>query len=241
MKSVPLRGRGAPNGSAPTPARQTARRRTGRALAPGRTATADGAVRPTRRDDIVAAAIRVIARDGLRACTVSALEAETGFARGHFTYHFRSKEEIINLAFASVASDWATTQMPAPVGGSPRAAIEYRVRAAVTWVVERPEYFRCLMCFRVEMMRDPASFPLAPRIRAQMIDFTAQLIRDGIAAGELRPPADPALEARLMFAAIDGLSLHAAMDPVFHPPDQLADHVWRIVADRLGVVDPPAS
>src|SRR5438132_14402958 len=90
-----------------------------------------------RRSDIVAAAIRVIARDGIRACTVTALERETGFARGHFTYHFAAKEEIISLAFATVASDWATTQMAVPVGGSPRAAIEYRVRAAATWVVER--------------------------------------------------------------------------------------------------------
>src|SRR6266436_3647530 len=86
-----------------------------------------------RRGDIVAAAIQVIARDGIRACTVSALEQETGFARGHFTYHFAAKEEIIRLAFASVASDWASTQMPEPAGGSASARLEARVRAAVQW------------------------------------------------------------------------------------------------------------
>lgn len=187
----------------------------------------------TRRDDIVAAAIRVIARDGLRACTVTALERETGFARGHFTYHFQSKEEIIGLAFATVASDWATTQMSAPIGGSARAALEHRVRSAVTWVVEHPEYFRCLMNFRVEMMRNPAAFPVAPRIRRQMWEFTAQLIRDAIVQGDFRPGVDADVEGRLLFATIDGLVMHAAMDPAFHPHDRLADLVWTVVADRL--------
>src|ERR1700752_3683111 len=100
----------------------------------------------TRRADIIAAAIQVIARDGLRACTVSALEEETGFARGHFTYHFRTKEEIIGLAFATVASDWATTQIEA-AGDDERAVVwlEQRVRAAIAWVQRRPDYFRCLM------------------------------------------------------------------------------------------------
>ena len=189
----------------------------------------------SRRDEIVAAAIRVIARDGLRACTVTALEHETGFARGHFTYHFRSKEEIIGLAFATVASDWATTQMSAPIGGSARAALEHRVRAAVTWVVEHPEYFRCLMNFRVEMMRNPAAFPVAPRIRHQMWEFTAQLIRDAIAQGDFRSDLDADVEARVLFATIDGFVMHAAMDPAFHPHDSLADHVWTIVVQRLAV------
>ena len=63
-----------------------------------------------RRAGIIAAAIRVIARDGIRACTISALEHETAFARGHFTYHFATKEEIIQLAFATVAGDWPCSE-----------------------------------------------------------------------------------------------------------------------------------
>src|SRR5262245_36689045 len=69
-----------------------------------------------RRTEIIAAAIRVIARDGIRACTVSALEQATGFARGHFTYHFDSKEEIIALAFAAVGGDWATNLIQTTTG-----------------------------------------------------------------------------------------------------------------------------
>jgi TetR/AcrR family fatty acid metabolism transcriptional regulator len=188
-----------------------------------------------RRADIIAAAIQVIARDGIRGCTVSALERETGFARGHFTYHFRSKEEIIGLAFAAVGSDWATTQIEAAVGATAVERLERHVRAAVEWVQRRPDYFRCLMSFRVEMMRNPGAFPPAALIRAQMWEASAQLIRDGMADGSMRPPADPPVEARVLFATVDGMAMYAVLDAAFCPADRLADCVWQVVAERLRV------
>jgi len=187
-----------------------------------------------RRADIIAAAIQVIARDGLRACTVSALEQETGFARGHFTYHFAAKEEIISLAFATVASDWAVTQMEATVGETASSRLETRIRAAVQWAQTHPEYFRCLMNFRVEMMRNPTAFPPSMAIRHQLWDFAAQMIREGLVDGSFRYNGDPTVEARTVLAIIDGLLLHAAMDPAFCPTEELADRAWDIIADRLG-------
>jgi len=202
-----------------------------RAARPG----SQGGGRTDRRGEIIAAAVRVIARDGLRACTVSALEHETGFARGHFTYHFHSKEEIIGLAFATVGSDWATAQVEATVGSTALERLENRVRAAVAWVQRRPEYFRCLMAFRVEMMRDPDAFPPAARIRHQIWEFLAQMIRDGISEKAFRPTDDAAIEARTLVATIDGLLMHAVLDSTFCPPEALSDRVWRVVADRLGM------
>ena len=186
-----------------------------------------------RRSEIIAAAVRVIARDGIRACTVSALESETGFARGHFTYHFSSKEEIIALAFASVGSDWATFQIQQVHGGNARERLETQVRAAAVWSQQRPEQFRCLMNFRVEMMRDPSAFPRAPEIRAQFLAAAATTIRQAMDEGDFRADLDPPWEARIVFAVVDGFLMHAAMDTAFCPPDEIADRAWRIVSDRL--------
>jgi AcrR family transcriptional regulator len=189
----------------------------------------------TRRADIIAAAIQVIARDGIRGCTITALERETGFARGHFSYHFESKEEIIGLAFASVGSDWATTQIQAAaIGDSARERLEHHVRAAVDWVLRRPDFFRCLMVFRVEMMRDPSVFPPAAKIRRQMWEACAGMIREGTAEGAFRPRSDPESEARTLFGTIDGFMMYATMDPDFVPGGNLADRVWQVVAERLG-------
>jgi AcrR family transcriptional regulator len=193
-------------------------------------------VRPAsiaRRSEIIGAAIRVIARDGIRACTVSALESETGFARGHFTYHFTSKEEIIALAFATVGSDWATCQIEQVSGATARERLESQVRIAARWGQQRPEYFRCMMNFRVEMMRDPSAFPRAPVIRAQFLEVAATTIRQAIAEGDFRPDLDAAWEARMLFAIVDGFLMHAAMDVAFCPPEELPDRAWKIAADRL--------
>jgi AcrR family transcriptional regulator len=193
-------------------------------------------VRPAsaaRRTEIIGAAIRVIARDGIRACTVSALESETGFARGHFTYHFNSKEEIIALAFATVGADWATHQIEASSGTRAASRLENQIRAAARWGQQRPEYFRCMMNFRVEMMRNPSAFPRAPQVRAQFLEAAATTIRQGIAEGDFRSDLDPAWEARAIFAVVDGFLMHAAMDVAFCPPAELADRAWHLAASRL--------
>lgn len=198
-----------------------------------------GKVRPSkaslkRRNEIIAAAIQVIAQRGIRACTITALENETKFARGHFSYHFRSKEEIIGLAFATVGSDWATIQIQASTGGSARERLEHHVRAAVGWAIDRPDYYRCLMNFRVEMIRDPDAFRPAATIRQQMWDACADIVREGTAAGAFKPRLDPSIEARTIFATIDGMLMYAAMDTAYCPPTELADLVWTVIADRLG-------
>jgi AcrR family transcriptional regulator len=207
----------------------------------GETPAATRSTRPRpadRRSEIIAAAIQVIARDGIRACTISALEHATGFARGHFTYHFDAKEEIIGLAFATVGSDWAKLEMQIPAEGPASARLEHHVRAAVEWALARPDYFRCLMNFRVEMMRNPSAFPPSSAIRHQLWDFTSQLIRDGIAEGTFAPPLDPVVEGRLLFAMVDGLLMHSALDPEFCPPGELADRAWNVVMHRLSAGRP---
>jgi hypothetical protein len=104
---------------------------------------------------------------------------------------------------------------------------------AARWGQERPEYFRCFMNFRVEMMRDPSAFPRAHQIRAQFLERAATTARQSMAEGDFRPDLDPTREVRMLFAVIDGLLMHAAIDVAFCPPAELADRVWQVVADRL--------
>lgn len=82
---------------------------------------------------------------------------------------------------------------------------------AARWGQERPEYFRYLMNFRVEMMRDPSAFPRAHEIRAQFLDRAATTIRQGMAEGDCRPDLDPPREGRMLFAVVDGFLMHAAI------------------------------
>ncbi len=83
------------------------------------------------------------------------------------------------------------------------------------------------------LMRKYRSRMNSPRSTSSGRDrFVAQMIREGIADGSLRA-VDPPREAQSVFALVDGVLMHAAMDPAFCPADELADRAWRLVADRL--------
>src|SRR5437667_5134552 len=52
-----------------------------------------------RRDQIVEAAVAVIAEQGLQNLSLSEIEAKAGMSRGQLTYYFPTKEEILLAVF----------------------------------------------------------------------------------------------------------------------------------------------
>lgn len=54
-----------------------------------------------RRDDLIAAALEVMAEGGPEAMTVRAIAQKAGITAGLIRHHFRSKEELVRAAFAA--------------------------------------------------------------------------------------------------------------------------------------------
>ena len=52
-----------------------------------------------RREQIVDAAVAVIAEQGLQNLSLSEIEKKVGMSRGQLTYYFRAKEEILLAVF----------------------------------------------------------------------------------------------------------------------------------------------
>ena len=65
------------------------------------------AYRQARRDEIVAATLRVIARRGLRALTMADIIEESGLSAGSVYSHFTTKHEIIELVATQVIGERA--------------------------------------------------------------------------------------------------------------------------------------
>lgn len=65
------------------------------------------AYRQARRDEIVAATLRVIARRGLRALTMADIIEESGLSAGSVYSHFSTKNEIIELVAIRVIGERA--------------------------------------------------------------------------------------------------------------------------------------
>ncbi|MCK5752448.1 MAG: TetR family transcriptional regulator, partial [Mycobacterium sp.] len=72
-----------------------------------------------RRDAIIEAAIRVVARDGLRRLTYRSLAEEAGVAHGLVRHHFGSLDALIEEALRVCTARTAETLSLNPASGNP--------------------------------------------------------------------------------------------------------------------------
>ncbi len=63
-------------------------------------------MRPSNRDSILDAAVRVVNRDGVTAITFETVAAEAGVTRGGMLYHFASREALILAINQHLAQQW---------------------------------------------------------------------------------------------------------------------------------------
>jgi len=189
-------------------------------------AATDAATQP-RRDLLVAAASRLLLRDGPRGLSHRAVAAEAGLPLAATTYYFSSKDELLAEALQLVAGGEAS-RLAALAGELARtdlrtAAGALGARALIA------EHATMLVKFEIylEAARRPA---LRACCRAWIESFRA-LAEAVLRAGGV---AAPAREARLLVAAIDGLMVqHLATEA--DPPDEatLQADLDRLVAALL--------
>jgi AcrR family transcriptional regulator len=164
------------------------------------------------RERVVDAARELIARGGYQEARVAAVAARAGVATGTVYRHFPSKADLFAEVFRSVSQrevDAARKAAGALEGDAPASA---RLRAAI-------EAF----CRRALRARRQAwallAEPVDPAVEAERLVFRrahaahfAEILRDGIAAGELRA-RDPDLAAAALVGAL-GEALVGPLSPV---------------------------
>jgi TetR/AcrR family transcriptional regulator, regulator of biofilm formation and stress response len=157
------------------------------------------------RDAIVAATVRIVAREGVAAVTHRRVAAEAGVALSSTTWHFASKADILEAAL-----QWTADSEVARVG-----AIADRLGAAAfdpagwadelgDWLVEQVTTDRetavALYRLQVELLG-------TPRALAVHREWGARLLEVGNRALEHSPTPMPQLDVRLVVAALDGLRM----------------------------------
>lgn len=83
-------------------------------------------MRPSKRTDILDAALRVAAQHGARGVTLEAVAAEAGVTRGGMTYHFRDREALAVAIHQHLADAWEAELVEA--AGAPAADLSLRER-----------------------------------------------------------------------------------------------------------------
>lgn len=186
-----------------------------------------------RRDELVEAAAAVFARKGVEAATVDDVVREAGVAKGTFYLYFTTRDEIVTaVAERLVMVVGAAMEASLRAGGRSAPDRLAGIALAMTTVGERP-YERAL----VEMIHRPENRAihdrLAGRIVAVLRPAVAEVIADGIRAGELAAQ-DPDRAAAFVLAAL------TSIDELVGAPEDLPPVVEAVNAFVLRGLGHPA-
>jgi AcrR family transcriptional regulator len=186
------------------------------------------------REDLLAAAKRLLYEKGYAGTTARDLAAASGVSLAAIGYHFGSKEALLNAARIEALGEWADELGRAlAAGADPDASPVEQFQAIWTKVIESFAAHRPVWAASFEML---AQIDQAPEVRAAVAD-AQERARLGLAA--LFHQLDPALDERkawvvgsFYLALLSGVMAQWLIDPEHAPSARdLAQALQTIVAD----------
>ncbi|MFJ9247132.1 TetR/AcrR family transcriptional regulator [Streptomyces sp. NPDC101776] len=193
------------------------------------------------REDVLAAAMGMIAERGLEKLTMAALGREVGMSSGHLLYYFHSKDELLLQAL-----EWSEGRLGAERGRllTRTASARQRLDAYVDLYV--PDGHRdphWTLWLEVWNRSQSAAADAVARDRQAAIEGVwhrdlVALIAEGVSRGEFRA-VDPDRFAARLRALLDGFSIHVAIGLRGTDRAQVLGHVREFVADSL-LARPPS-
>ena len=169
---------------------------------------------PVRREQIVRATVRVLAREGYTRLTMKMVAREAGVSQGILHYYFADKRAILVATLQAVTRDLDRRVAAAQsrTGRDPAARLRALVRACLEVAVRRPEVWVVFVEFWGEMLHDRRLRALNAEVYDRTRRLIARLIAEGTRVGRFRP-VEPARAAAVVLGLVDGLSLQLTFDP----------------------------
>src|SRR5262249_51482967 len=206
-----------------------------------------------RREQIVEAAVAVIAEQGLHHLSLSEIEKKAGMARGQLTYYFPTKEAILLAVFDRLLllmyqrlgrPEGATETTTCAEAACPRGAwdiIRYLFTAVLTRPPVSPE-FHCLQYTFLSQIgyREDFRQRLAT-LYGEWRGNMAQGVADDVASGKVTRPVPPRAMATLIQALLHGLAMQAAADPAAFDGEEMLNLCLDVLNNYMGVRDSAAS
>jgi len=103
--------------------------------------------RPSRRQEVIDAAIRVFGAEGVINTTIADIAEACGVVPASVYYHFESKEAVLGAAMEQIAEEIVAVQLPA-ASQDPRDLVP-RVQATFHWSQENPDKARLFYLWSV--------------------------------------------------------------------------------------------
>ncbi|WP_213736725.1 TetR/AcrR family transcriptional regulator [Bradyrhizobium sp. dw_411] len=180
-----------------------------------------------KRSAIIAAAIRVIASEGLGAATAT-IAKEAGVSNGSLFTYFETKADLMNQLYLDLKAEMAATALEGlPTKSSIRKQMQYAWSHWLRWATSSPEKRRTLAQLAVSDDITPASHQAASNAFAGI----RELLERSRENGPMRA-APLAFVASLMNALAE-----AATDFMIRDPANAEEHskaafnaLWRMIA-----------
>ncbi|MBX6169654.1 MAG: TetR family transcriptional regulator [Thermobispora bispora] len=177
-----------------------------------------------RRGEVVAAARRVILREGIEAATTRAIAREAGYSNGVLTHYFADKDEILVSALEASHRRIAERLREKLSGRTGLAALREVLLDNVPLDDERAGETGLEVGFWGRSLTSPALLEVQRREAAELRYLVTSLLRSAAEAGEIRTDEDLEDVAERLLALVDGLSVHRLLYP---------SHVTRERLERL--------
>lgn len=169
-----------------------------------------------RKEQIVEAAIAVIAEQGIQNLSLSEIEKKAQMSRGHLTYYFPTKEDILLAVFDRclymMCERLGQAGGPSPPPGG-WEMVEFLLRALVGQPPVSPE-FHCLQYTFLSQIGHREDFRqrLASLYEVWRSHMATSLADDLVEQPPVRPVA-PRAFATVVQAILHGLAMQRAADP----------------------------
>ncbi|MEV0736460.1 TetR/AcrR family transcriptional regulator [Streptomyces sp. NPDC050549] len=186
------------------------------------------------REDVLAAAMEMIAERGLEQLTMAALGREVGMSSGHLLYYFHSKDELLLQTL-----EWSEGRLGAERGRlltRTAATVRERLDAYVDLYVpdghHDPHWTLWLEVWNRSQNADDEARDRQAAIEGVWHRDLVALIAEGVSRGEFRP-VDPDRFAARLRALLDGFSIHVAIGLRGTDRTQVLGHVREFVEEGL--------
>lgn len=166
-----------------------------------------------RRAQILEGALGCFARQGYHATTVDQIALAAGLSKGSLYWHFGSKEEIFLALLDGFTAQVVAVLDEARASGRPvLRGVEQAFRLFTESLLTQGPALHAWL----EFLAHPVARERFAAVYRESRERLAELLREGVARGEVRDLPPEGMAAALV-AAVEGLLLQALVDPGFDP------------------------
>ncbi|HEV2131000.1 MAG TPA: TetR/AcrR family transcriptional regulator [Longimicrobiaceae bacterium] len=175
-------------------------------------------MRDASRARILEHALQLFAERGFDRTSVKLLAESAGISPGLVYHYFRSKDDVLRAIFEESVQQVQAAFAEAEAAPTPGERIERLIRASLQGVRENVRFWRLFNGMRLHSKYLELVGEEGMQWTASIRDTMERFFREAGAA-------EPAVEAGLLFALIDGVTQHFVFEPDRYPIQEMTERI----------------